>query len=245
MRQFGLIGKTLKHSFSKKYFEEKFSREKITDCRYDLFELDTIEDLEALIHASPALAGLNVTIPYKKEVMRFLDRLDHSAEKVGAVNVVKKEGDRLAGYNSDYYGFRSSLSSWMTSGARHALILGTGGSSRAVQVALDDLGLSYQHVSRSAKKGCLTYEDIRVRPDLLHQVDLVVNTTPLGMYPEVDKWPDLPFEAFRKGQYVFDLIYNPEETRLMAMAKAQGASAKNGLEMLVLQAEKSWEIWNS
>lgn len=245
MRQFGLIGKTLKHSFSKKYFADKFFEENIDDCRYDLFELETITQLPGLLDHTPHLKGFNVTIPYKQEVMRYLNRLDYSAERVGAVNVVKLEGNQLIGYNSDYYGFKESLSRWLSDEVTQALVLGTGGSSKAVLVALEDMNISYQNVSRTPKEGGLTYDDIKSNTDILSKADLMINTTPLGMFPNTDEMADLPIEAFHDGQYVFDLIYNPPMTKLMSVAEAQGAKVKNGLEMLELQAEKSWEIWNS
>lgn len=245
MRRFGLIGKTLKHSFSKNYFTEKFAKEKLTDCRYDLFELDTIDELKSLSQDVAGLEGFNVTIPYKQEVMAFLTSLDHTAERIGAVNVVKFLGEEWVGYNSDYYGFKASLSHWLADGVKTALVLGTGGSSKAVLVALEDLGIAYQNVSRSSKKGCITYADIHENPDLLSDIPLVINTTPLGTYPKVEEMADLPVKAFHSGHYVFDLVYNPSVTQLMRVAQEQGASIKNGLEMLELQAEKSWEIWNS
>ncbi len=245
MRRFGLIGKTLKHSFSKNYFTEKFSKEELTDCRYDLFELSTIDKLSSLIQRTQGLEGFNVTIPYKQEVIPFITNLDQSAERVGAVNVVKLVGENLVGYNSDYYGFKTSVSRWLADEVNTALVLGTGGSSKAVLVALEDLGIAYQKVSRSPKMDCITYADIHENPDLLSDVQLVINTTPLGTYPNVDEMADLPAKAFHSGHYVFDLVYNPSETRLMSAAREQGAKTKNGLEMLEFQAEKSWEIWNS
>ncbi|MEQ8713313.1 MAG: shikimate dehydrogenase [Cyclobacteriaceae bacterium] len=245
MRRFGLIGKTLKHSFSKNYFTEKFSKEELTDCRYDLFELSTIDELSSLIQDTKGLEGFNVTIPYKQEVLPFISNLDHIAERVGAVNVVKLVGENLVGYNSDYYGFKTSVSRWLADEVNTALVLGTGGSSKAVLVALEDLEITYQKVSRSPKIDCITYGDIHENPDLLSDVQLVINTTPLGTFPNVDEMADLPAKAFHSGHYVFDLVYNPSETRLMSAAREQGAKTKNGLEMLELQAEKSWEIWNS
>lgn len=245
MRQFGLIGKTLKHSFSKKYFVDKFSKENISDCSYDLFELDTIAQLKDLLKGTPELKGFNVTIPYKQEVMTYLTVLDYSAERVGAVNVVKLEGEQLIGYNSDYYGFKESLNRWISDEVSNALVLGTGGSSKAVLVALEDLGITYQNVSRTAHQDVITYDDIKSNPNLLTNINLIINTTPLGMFPNIDEMAELPIKAFHEGQFVFDLIYNPSVTKLMRAAEAQGAKTKNGLEMLELQAEKSWEIWNS
>lgn len=245
MRRFGLIGRTLKHSFSKKYFAEKFSKENITDSSYDLFELSTIVELTDLLQNTPGLEGFNVTIPYKQEVMPFLTSLDHSAERVGAVNVVKIIGEQLIGYNSDYFGFKASLSRWLSNDVDSTLVLGTGGSSKAVLVALEDLDIKYQNVSRSVKEGCITYSDIQENPDILSDAQLIINTTPLGTFPAVDEMANLPVNVFHAGHYVFDLVYNPSMTKLMRVAKEQGAKTKNGLEMLELQAEKSWEIWNS
>lgn len=245
MRRFGLIGRTLKHSFSKKYFGEKFSKENIADSSYDLFELSTIVELTDLLQNTPGLEGFNVTMPYKHEVMPFLTSFDHSAERVGAVNVVKIVREQLIGYNSDYYGFKGSLSRWLSDDVNNALVLGTGGSSKAVLMALEDLDIKYQNVSRSVIEGCITYSDIQANPDILSDVQLIINTTPLGTFPAVDEMAELPETAFHAGHYVFDLVYNPSMTKLMKVAKAQGAKTKNGLEMLELQAEKSWEIWNS
>jgi shikimate dehydrogenase len=245
MRRFGLIGKTLKHSFSKNYFADKFAKEKITDASYDLFELETIDEVLDLIRTTPHLAGFNVTIPYKQEVIPFLTQLDHSAERIGAVNVVKFVDEELIGFNSDYYGFKAALIDWISNDVSQALVLGTGGSAKAVLVALEDLGIKYQNVSRSTKQDCLTYRDIQENPELLSNAQLIINTTPLGMYPKDDHMADLPIDVFHSDQFIFDLIYNPPVTKLMKTAQERGAKTKNGLEMLELQAEKSWEIWNS
>ena len=245
MRRFGLIGKTLKHSFSQRYFSGKFTSENIQNSQYDLFELPAIEDLPALIENTPGLIGLNVTIPYKNEVMQYLTALDRSAGKVGAVNVIKMNGTERIGYNSDYYGFKQSLEGWVGDTVKKALVLGTGGSSKAVTVALSDLGITYQYVSRTPKTGCLTYRDLYERKEWVSEAQLIVNTTPLGMYPDVDNMADIPIGLITEHHFVYDLVYNPLETKLMREAKTRGAQVKNGLEMLELQAEKSWEIWNS
>ncbi|SDK70011.1 shikimate dehydrogenase [Catalinimonas alkaloidigena] len=243
MRKFGLIGYPLTHSFSKKYFTEKFAREGIAEASYELYELPDIERFPALCEAEPTLMGINVTIPHKKAVMPFLDALAPSAQKVGAVNVIRRFPDgRNVGYNSDYDGFRLSLERFLPdSFAGKALILGTGGASQAVRAVLDDLGLAYHFVSRQATAD-FTYKTLT--PEILQAHRLIINTTPLGTWPNVAQAPDLPYEAFTSQHYLFDLVYNPEVTECMHRAKAQGAQTKNGLEMLHLQAEKAWEIWN-
>lgn len=245
MRLFGLIGKKLGHSFSKGYFSNKFVEEGITDCRYELFELASIEELPALLSGQPELEGLNVTIPYKQDVFPYLHALDDSAKKVGAVNVIKRSTEgKLTGYNSDYYGFRTSLENWLPTGFdEQALVLGTGGASRAVCAALLDMGIGYVQVSRQEGEQQVTYEEVK-KEGMLSNHPLVINTTPLGMHPQTETAPDLPYHEAGKNHYFYDLVYNPAETRFMLLGKEQGASAMNGLEMLHLQAEKSWEIWN-
>jgi shikimate dehydrogenase len=247
MRQFGLIGYPLGHSFSKGYFTEKFRKEDIADAAYELYPLQEIEELPQLLQQHPQLAGLNVTIPYKEQVIPFLSRLDASAEKVGAVNVIKKEGQELVGYNSDYFGFKQSLQDWVGQSLQelHALVLGTGGAAKAVGAALDDLHIPYQLVSRNADKNVLAYQELFTKKDLLHQHTLIINTTPLGMQPTTQTCPDIPYEQLDSAHYLYDLVYNPAETLFMQKGAARGARVKNGLEMLHLQAEKAWEIWNS
>ncbi len=244
-RTFGLIGRSLKHSFSKGYFSKKFSDEQITGCAYQLFELPDIEAFEKLVADVP-LAGLNVTIPYKEEVMAYLHGLDESAEKVGAVNVIRFEpGPKLTGFNSDYYGFKTSLLNWLPASRNfNALILGTGGASKAVCAVLEDLKIPFTLVSRSIKEGRVTYEYLNQNPQVVGDAHLIINTTPLGMYPYVDQCPDLPYHMISDHHYFYDLIYNPETTLFMEKGINKGARVKNGLEMLHLQAERSWEIWN-
>jgi shikimate dehydrogenase len=243
MKTFGLIGYPLSHSFSKKYFTEKFRKENISDCQYELYELKSIHELPSLINSVPGLTGLNVTIPYKQEVKQFIDRLDPSAEKVGAVNVVKINGNILTGYNSDYYGFRQSLVNWLPHLNLKALVLGSGGSSKAVTSALVDLQVPFRIVSRTAGEGLVTYQDLDRDQSIFRTHALIINTTPVGMNPNVDAAPPLRYEWLNSDNYLYDLVYNPEETKFMLLGKAQGAQVKNGLEMLYLQAEKSWEIW--
>ena len=245
-RQFGLIGYPLSHSFSKKFFGEKFELEGINDCRYDVFEIDTIDKVKDVFDM-PYISGFNVTIPYKTEIMPFLHQLDESARKVGAVNVVKinKDGQRI-GFNSDYYGFRISLEKWYPLKLGNgALILGVGGAAKAVIAVLKDLGISYLKVSRESHKGDLTYKDLKNEPDILEDNHLIINTTPLGMSPNIDGLPDIPYHVLGSTHFLYDLIYNPPETAFMKAGSKYGAHTKNGYEMLVLQAEKSWEIWNS
>jgi len=243
-KQFGLIGYPLSHSFSKKYFAEKFKRESIINCQYDLFEIERIS-LVKNVFADPNLRGINVTIPYKHEIMKFMDSLDHSAEKVGAVNVVKisPNGSRI-GFNSDYYGFRLSLESWVTDLNINALVLGIGGAAKAVIAALNDLSIPFLRISRDASKGDMTYAQLLSQSEIIENHQLIINTTPLGMSPHLDAKPNLDYERLGEQHYLYDLIYNPAETQFLYAGRAQGAQTKNGLEMLELQAEKSWEIWN-
>lgn len=247
MIRYGLIGYPLSHSFSKQYFARKFAKEAIADTVYELFPLESIEELPDLIQRYPDLVGLNVTIPYKQQVTPFLDRLDPVAERIGAVNTIKIDpasGERV-GYNSDYYGFKQSLEPWLNERTiKSALVLGTGGASKAIVCALHDLGIIYTYVSRHESPTAITYGSLQDK-HALTDFSLIVNTTPLGMSPQVDTAPALNYDQLTAAQLCYDLVYNPEETLFMKQAAAQGASVKNGLEMLHLQAEKSWEIWNT
>lgn len=246
MTRYGLIGHPLTHSFSQRYFTEKFAREGIADSRYDLFDLPDLSALPGLF-ALPGLRGLNVTIPHKQAVLAYVDRLDASAEKIGAVNVIKFDGDGLrTGYNSDYYGFRQSLTDWLTNLKRtpmglQALVLGTGGASKAVTVALTDLGIPYTFVSRTEAVNTLIYDDL---PNVITDYQLIINGSPVGTYPRIDEAPALPYAQLTPQHLLYDLVYNPAETLFMQRGRAQGAAVHNGLRMLELQAEKAWEIWN-
>jgi shikimate dehydrogenase len=245
MRLFGLIGFPLGHSFSKKYFADKFAKENITNASYRLFEMPRIEAVN-LVFDMPGLKGFNVTIPYKAAIMPYLNALDQSAEKVGAVNVVKVEEDGTRrGFNSDYYGFRASLEKWLPHQTTGALVLGTGGAAQAVKAVLRDMQIPLSTVSRDSAKADFCYDDLSHHPDILNQHKLIVNTTPLGTYPIVEAAPELPYHRMDHNFFLYDLVYNPSETLFMKKGKAVGAHVKNGLEMLELQAEKSWEIWNS
>lgn len=243
MRHFGLIGYPLGHSFSKKYFTDKFKALGLSDHKYDLYELETIDLFTGLLK-DPNLVGINVTVPYKQAVKQYLDALDQSAEKVGAVNVIKRTGNKLTGFNSDYFGFRTSLENFIPKNSvKNALILGTGGSSKAVRAVLADLNIQVVFVSRNAGDGVISYDQLTA--EIVKEHQLIVNTTPLGMHPKVDNCPGIPYEALESTHFLFDLVYNPETTKFMQMGLDRGARVKNGLEMLHLQADKSWEIWNS
>lgn len=247
MRRFGLIGYPLGHSFSKKYFTEKFEKEKIEDCEYDLYPLEDIEELPDLIKSEKELIGLNVTIPYKQQVIRFLDEIDAKAEQIGAVNTIKIQGKKLKGYNTDYIGFKESLVKFVGPNPmpEKALILGTGGASKAVKTALEDLGIEYQFVSRNPAERELSYEDLKTtKLENLNTYKLVVNTTPLGMAPATESLPDLPYHQLTEEHYLYDLVYNPLVTAFMQKGIDAKCWVKNGLEMLYGQAEAAWVIWN-
>jgi len=244
---FGLIGYPLSHSFSKKYFSQKFEKEGITDATYELFSLGQIEELPPLIARYANLKGLNVTIPYKQAVFPFLNEIDAEAEAVGAVNTIKIRDGRLTGYNSDVYGFEKSLLELLQERQANpkelrALVLGTGGAAKAVVFVLKKLGIAYWLVSRNRQRGDLAYEDVSA--EILNDHHLLINTTPLGMAPNLDTCPALPYEALTAQHLLYDLVYNPEETRFLRKGKQQNAATRNGLQMLYLQAERSWEIWN-
>lgn len=244
-KQFGLIGYPLSHSFSKKFFSDKFLRENIEDCTYELFEINSINLVEEIFPLKN-LQGFNVTIPYKHDIMKYMDDFDHSAQKVGAVNVVKIDPDgKKTGFNSDYYGFRTSLEHWLPDlGKVNAVILGIGGAAKAVIAVLNDLSIPFLKISRDSTKGDLSYADLRNDPNTLKNHQLIINTTPLGMSPNIASRPDIDYKLLDEKFYLYDLIYNPSETSFLSEGKKHGAQIKNGLEMLELQAEKSWEIWN-
>lgn len=242
MKKYGLIGKNISYSFSKKYFEEKFRREGRDDCSYDIFDLQDIDALPGLLQ-DPQIRGLNVTIPYKRAVIPFLDAVDPQAREVGAVNTVKvlPDGTRC-GYNSDVYGFRQALAPFLESRHDRALILGTGGASDAVAFVLRQLGIEYFFVSRSKRPGrYLQYEELTEAH--VKSCPLIVNATPLGTFPRVDACPPIPYQALGADNLLFDLVYNPPMTLFMKKGAERGAAVCNGKTMLELQAEKSWELW--
>ncbi|TAE38420.1 MAG: shikimate dehydrogenase [Runella slithyformis] len=248
MKLFALIGYPLKHSFSKKYFTEKFERENIPNCRYELLELPDCQAFRGLLAANPDLVGLNVTIPHKQAVIPFLDQLDPaSAARIGAVNTIKILPDgRKIGYNTDYYGFKTSLENWLSTVApaqpMEALVLGNGGAAKAVFAALTDLQIPYRVVSRQAAGPTLTYADLT--PEIVQKHRLIVNTSPVGTFPNVEECPQIPYKLLTSAHLLYDLVYNPAETLFLQKGEAQGAATHNGLLMLQLQAEKAWEIWN-
>ena len=243
MKLYGLIGRPLTHSFSKKYFTEKFNRENIKDCSYENFELQTIEQLPTILKAHADLRGLNVTIPYKKEAIPFLDFKNEVVKAIGACNCIKIENGKLYGYNTDVIGFQKSLQTFLKPHHTKALVLGTGGSSGAVQYALQHLGIDYTLVSREKTKNTLSYSGLDAL--ILNEHTVVINTTPVGMFPNILAAPDLPYQFISPNHLFFDLIYNPEKTLFLQKGEERGATISNGHAMLILQAEESWRIWNS
>ncbi|TSD65035.1 shikimate dehydrogenase [Inquilinus sp. KBS0705] len=261
MRHYGLIGYPLSHSFSKKYFTEKFETLKITDAAYDLYPLEDISGLPALLHAHPNLCGLNVTIPHKVNVLKYLDWIEHDAKTAGAVNCIRVISEspvmaafsgevgfkghdfRLEGFNTDIYGFDQSISPLLRSDQDTALILGDGGAAKAVRCVLENKGISYKVVTRKEHPGNTLFSQLTVKD--IEENKLIINTTPIGTFPNVDECPAIPYEGIGEDHLLYDLIYNPVETMFLRKGRDQGALTKNGYEMLVLQAEKAWEIWNS
>ena len=247
MNTYGLIGYPLGHSFSRKFFTEKFAKEGI-DAQYLNFEIPSIEEFPNIIKNNPTLKGLNVTIPYKQQVMQYLDDISEEAKAIGAVNVVKCQLStvncqlHLTGYNSDVIGFVESIKPLLKPHHKKALILGTGGASKAIRYGLEKkLGMKTLFVSRSAREGMITYEEVTA--EVLREYEVIVNCSPVGMYPHVDECPALPYESMNENNLLYDLVYNPLETLFMKKGAAQGATVKNGLEMLHLQAIASWEFW--
>jgi shikimate dehydrogenase len=247
MRKYGLVGYPLGHSFSKKYFTEKFDGEYITDCSYENFPLDDINKFPSLLKDNPDLYGLNITIPYKTEVLEYIDIRDTVVDETGAANVlkIKREGDKtiVYGFNSDVTGIRDSILPHLTKDLKSALILGTGGSSRAVAWTLKKMGINYTLISRDQKPGAICYSEIN--NNIISRIQLIINTTPLGMYPDIASCPVLDYDLLDKRHILFDLVYNPEMTTFLRSGQERGCSIITGLKMLYSQAEKSWEIWNN
>lgn len=245
MKQFGLIGFPLTHSFSEKYFKDKFRRENFTDKEYKLFPLKSIDQFPDLIKKNHALCGLNITVPYKESIMPYLDELDNQAKIVGAVNCIKiiKQSNRnkLIGFNTDVFGFEESLKPNLKPYHKRAIILGTGGSAKAVVYVLKKLGISFSLVSRNSNTNTILYADLS--NSVIQDHLLIINTTPVGMYPDIQNFPQIPYEYLGKQHLLFDLVYNPEKTQFLQKGESQGASIQNGLEMLYAQAEKSMKIW--
>ena len=242
-KRFGLLGRNISYSFSKGYFTDKFANENFEGCTYENFDIEDISTFPEIIKNTLNLKGLNVTIPYKETVLPFLDKLSKKAALIGAVNTIKitKKG-KLKGYNTDYYGFKKSLQPLLKEHHKKALILGTGGASKAVAFALQELQISYAFVSRETKENAINYDLINATTFDNYQI--IINSTPVGTSPNVDLFPIIPYEYFTKKHIAFDLIYNPAETQFLKKAKENGAQIKNGLDMLIYQAEKAWKIWN-
>lgn len=243
-KRFGLLGKNISYSFSKGYFTEKFKTEQFEGYTYENFDIPEIEGFIAIIQENhQEIKGINVTIPYKEAVMPYLDKLSKKAALIGAVNTIKftKKG-KLKGYNTDYYGFKKALQPLLLPHHKKALILGTGGASKGVAYALDELGIRYQFVSRVSSEFSIPYDALN--EETFKEYQIIINSTPVGTSPNIEEAPALPYEFFNAQHIAFDLIYNPAETTFLTKAKNQGAQIKNGLDMLVFQAEKAWEIWN-
>ena len=242
-KRFGLLGRNINYSFSKGYFTDKFNNENFEGCTYENFDIQEIDAFIEIIKNTPDLKGLNVTIPYKEAIIPFLDKLSKKAALIGAVNTIKitKKG-KLKGYNTDYYGFKKSLEPLLKSHHKKALILGTGGASKGVAFALDELNIPYTFVSREATENAIDYN--RINATTFDNYQIIINSTPVGTSPNTEAFPLIPYEYFTKNHIAFDLIYNPAETQFLKKAKELGAQIKNGLDMLIFQAEKAWDIWN-
>jgi shikimate dehydrogenase len=248
MRRFGLIGFPLSHSFSENYFSEKFEREKITDCSYSLFPIETIDAFPDLLKSNSDLRGLNVTIPYKEKIIPFLESLDETASAIGAVNCISIDANgKTVGHNTDAHGFRQSLKPFLASHHERALILGTGGASKAVEFVLKQIGVECIFASREKKEvsGKIVLSYTEINQYVLAACKLIVNCTPVGMFPNDSLAPKIPYEDLTDSHFLYDLIYNPAETEFLKRGKAKGALTLNGYDMLKMQAEKAWEIWNS
>jgi shikimate dehydrogenase len=261
MKHYGLIGYPLTHSFSKKYFTEKFEKEHIFDSIYDLFPIEHIHDLPAVLKANPDLCGLNVTVPHKIGVLKYLDWVEADAKNAGAVNCIRISAEspveaafsgelgikghdfRLEGFNTDIYGFEMSLTPLLKNHHDQALVLGDGGAARAVKCVLENLGINFRIVTRKPLGNNLLFKDLK--PHHIKQHTLIINTTPLGTSPNVDECPPIPYPAITEDHLLYDLVYNPEKTLFLKKGEEQGATIKNGYEMLILQAEKGWEIWTA
>ena len=243
MREFGLIGYPLSHSFSQKYFTEKFEKEAILDCRYSNFPIPSIEGIRNVLAEHPGLEGLNVTIPYKEKIISYLHKTSSVVNEIGACNCIKIENGQLAGFNTDAGGFERSFTKNLKPWHQQALILGTGGASKAVQYVLSKLNIPYMVASRTPKKNEIGYD--LIDESIIDQYQVIINSTPLGMQPHTEQCPSLPYASLGKEHYLYDLIYNPAKTVFLELGEKRGATTQNGYDMLVYQAEESWQIWNS
>ena len=242
MRDFGLIGHPLAQSFSKIYFENKFTQENIDDASFHLFDLESIDDLKAVLVAHPDLKGFAVTIPYKQALIKYLHKISDETKSIGAVNCVKIDQGILTGYNTDVVGFAASFLPMLKQAQNKALVLGTGGASKAVQYVLKQNKIPFQLVSREAGKSFITYEEVDEK--IMRDHNIIINCTPLGMWPNIESLPPLPYEYANEDHIFYDLVYKPEETVFLKKGKEKGATIANGFDMLIAQAEKNWEIWN-
>ena len=239
-RKFGLVGKDISYSFSPTYFHQKFENEGI-NAAYKLFDIQNIHHFSH-IFLKNNIAGLNVTIPYKEQIINFLDELSPEASKIGAVNTIQFKGQKLIGHNTDYLGFKKSIEPLLQSHHKSALILGTGGATKAVKFALNQLNIDFKTVSRDVKKANFTYTELN--EEILKKFQIIINATPLGTFPNIDSYPKIPFSGIDSTFLAYDLIYNPEKTTFLQKCEKQGATIKNGLEMLQIQADEAWKIWN-
>lgn len=243
MRRFGLIGYPLSHSFSQRFFTEKFQREGIADCAYENFPIPSIDAFREVLAQHPDLAGINVTIPYKEQVIPFLHRQNEVVKAIGACNCIRLSQGQLTGFNTDVVGFEVSLREFLQPHHKKALVLGTGGAAKAIHYVLQKLGIGFIEVSRTAKEERkISYEQLT--PSLVASHSLIINSTPLGTFPNIHEYPDIPYQAITPQHYLFDLVYNPSKTAFLQKGEERGAVIKNGYDMLVIQAEESWKIWN-
>lgn len=243
IEKYGLIGKNISYSFSRQYFTDKFSQEDLPNFSYENFDIQDINLLQSIVAQTLYLKGLNVTIPYKEAVFPFLDKINKKALAIGAVNTIKiTKNNKLKGYNTDYYGFKKAIKPLLKPYHKKALILGTGGASKAVAYALHELNIEHKFVSRNPAENQFTYSDLDAA--LFENFQVIINCTPIGTFPNVENFPPLPYSLFTKNHIAFDLIYNPAETAFLKKAKEYNAETLNGYQMLVYQAEKAWEIWN-
>lgn len=242
-KKYGLVGRNISYSFSKKYFTDKFTSYHFDNCEYLNFDIPSIKEFPKIISENKGLKGLNVTIPYKLDILPYLDSLSKNAKRIGSVNTILiTKNKKLKGYNTDYYGFKKSLEPLLKAHHTKALILGSGGASKGVAFALKKLKIEYDFVSRNPDEFQIAYDEIDA--SIFEEYTIIINTTPLGTFPNIEQYPQLDYKLFTKKHIAFDLVYNPEETLFLKQAKEHGAITKNGYEMLVLQAEKSWQIWN-
>ncbi len=244
MKEYGLIGYPLSHSFSKRYFDDKFEKEQITNATFSLFEVELIEAFPLLISNHKDLQGVCITIPHKKNVLPYLHWMNNAVQEVGACNCIRIKDGQLFGYNTDIVGFKASFEKHLKPHHNKALILGTGGASLSVEYVLKQLNIQYLVVSRQDNAAINSITYAAITPELLKEYTVIINCTPLGTFPNIDSYPILPYESVSSDHYFFDLVYNPAETKFLSLAKEMGATIQNGYEMLVLQAEENWGIWN-